>query len=201
MIVTGVTPIYSLYIFKYEFARKCLNMGISLYYTNIPNIKRSNHIVSASPHIRIDDVNHDNNNSIHNVIHICTILETPDETSNYYLSIGPTFTHSRRLRLRDYCGLCMNRQWCVFNSCDEKYWSQAELRCVDDMPADCTSEQDADDPSAVAAAPSALESPASSGGDVAIPIAADEPIVQPVAVEDGEPTEQSPTKASGTVCN
>ena len=92
----------------------------------------------------------------------------------------------------------------VFNSCDEKYWSQAELRCVDDVPADCTSEQDVDDASAVDTGPSAIESPASSGGDdgpVAIPIAADEPIVQPAAVEDGEPTEQPPTKASGTVCN
>ena len=70
--------------------------------------------------------------------------------------------------------------------------------------------------------PSALDSSASSGGNdgpVAIPIAADEPIVQPAAVEDGESTEQSTTdasteqstteaskeqsttEASGTVCN
>ena len=99
--------LFTVYTLQYEIERTHLNMGISFYYTNISNIKRSNHTVSASPHIRIDNVNHNNNNSIHNVIHNYTILETPDETSNYYLSIGPNFTHSRRLRLRNYCGLCI----------------------------------------------------------------------------------------------
>ena len=72
-----------------------------------------------------------------------------------------------------------------FNSCKDKYWSQKDLRCVNDKQVDCGG------------------SSASSGGNdrpVAIPIA-DDPIAQPVDVENGEPTAPSHTGASGTFCN